>query len=239
MITKVSRPSNEFGYTHLHSTALVSYIGFFVILWFTWLQVTLFDLRMSRDSLFDRLCKAIQFGVMVGFVVVGSQYSPEQNIVDGKTLSLLLMGSRLTLTLQYGTSLFFLRSYPSARTPLVIVTATTFLSAMFYLSISFDFTTFGESRSSYAYVAWYIVALGETLINICASSYWRQLSFKGTHIVERMSLLTLIILGEGIIGLCERVQTVASAQSLTYGITGNFAGVIISAILLIVSAIAI
>ena len=82
--------------------ALKSYIGYFSLLWFTWFQVALFDVRIGNDSAFERLCKAIQFGVMVGLAVEG----PTSNLDDYqpgafKTLSLILMVSRLVLVVQY------------------------------------------------------------------------------------------------------------------------------------------
>ena len=149
-------------------------------------------------------------------------------------MSLLLMGSRGILTLQYLGSLYFLYGYPSARTPLTILSATTGLATIFYLGISFAFNDF-DGEGGYTYVAWYIVAVVETAINIATSSYWRTLSFKGSHVVERMSLLTLIILGEGIIGLCERIQYVGSAQGYSYGMSSDFVGTIIAGLLLVVS----
>jgi hypothetical protein len=45
---------------------LTSYIGFFCILWFTWLQVSMFDVRFVADSLFERVAKALHLGVMIG-----------------------------------------------------------------------------------------------------------------------------------------------------------------------------
>ena len=42
------------------------------------------------------------------------------------------------------------------------------------------------------------------------SVYWRSLSFKRTHLAERLGLLTLIILGEGVIVLTKSVNYVVS-----------------------------
>lgn len=43
------------------------------------------------------------------------------------------------------------------------------------------------------FVVWYITAGLETIINIAVSSRWEVLTFAGTHLIKRMSLLTLII----------------------------------------------
>lgn len=45
--------------------SLTAYIGFFSLLWLTWYQVSLYDVRFSADSVFERVAKAIHFGVMV------------------------------------------------------------------------------------------------------------------------------------------------------------------------------
>lgn len=45
--------------------SLTAYIGFFALLWLTWYQVSLYDVRFSADSVFERVAKGIHFGVMV------------------------------------------------------------------------------------------------------------------------------------------------------------------------------
>lgn len=59
------------------------------------------------------------------------------------------------------------------------------------------------------YASRYVCAIAETAIVTAVSSIWRQIAFKGTPLVERMSLLTLIILGEGAIATARACQNVA------------------------------
>lgn len=40
---------------------------------------------------------------------------------------------------------------------------------------------------------------------IILSMIWRKLSFRATHVGERLGLLGLIIIGEGVIGLCKTI----------------------------------
>lgn len=65
-------------FTSLHkindAKSLRSYAGFFSVLWFTWCQVSLFDVRFVSDSLLERIAKACQFGVMIG--LAGKFFSP-------------------------------------------------------------------------------------------------------------------------------------------------------------------
>jgi hypothetical protein len=53
-----------FTYVHEVNNAitLTDYVAFYSLLWFTWYQVGLYDVRFSVDSLVDRVCKALQFG---------------------------------------------------------------------------------------------------------------------------------------------------------------------------------
>ena len=77
---------------------------------------------------------------------------------------------------------------------------------------------------------WYVVAVVEIGINITVSSMWKVVSFKGTHLVQRMSLLTLIILGEGIIVIVKSIATIVKQEgAYTYATVGN----ILAAVLLI------
>jgi len=50
---------------------------------------------------------------------------------------------------------------------------------------------------------------------------WRMVSFKTTHLIQRMGLLTLIIIGEGIIGLCETMNQIIQGYGWTSASTGH------------------
>lgn len=67
-------------FTAYHSISdknyLLAYIGFFGILWATWFQITLHDVRFARDSLYERVCKTVQFITFVGLALVGSSFNP-------------------------------------------------------------------------------------------------------------------------------------------------------------------
>jgi hypothetical protein len=87
-----------------------------------------------------------------------------------------------------------------------------------------------DQPKSNTYIAWYVVAVVEIAINIIVSSMWKVVSFKGTHLVQRMSLLTLIILGEGIISMTKSIANIVE-NYLAY--TPATVGNIIAAVLLI------
>jgi hypothetical protein len=54
-------------------------------------------------------------------------------------------------------------------------------------------------------IAWYIVIFFELVGTLGISCIWRKLSFKATHIAERLGLLGLIIIGEGVIGTTKTI----------------------------------
>lgn len=61
---------------------LTSYIGFFCVLWFTWCQTSLFDVRFIADSFLERLAKALHLGVMVGLAgTESSSYSKGRSLI--------------------------------------------------------------------------------------------------------------------------------------------------------------
>ncbi|KAF1991232.1 hypothetical protein K402DRAFT_436525 [Aulographum hederae CBS 113979] len=67
-------------FTAYHSVtdkpSLFAYIGFFSILWSSWYQITLHDVRFARDSIYERACKTIQFVAFIAFALVGSAFAP-------------------------------------------------------------------------------------------------------------------------------------------------------------------
>jgi low temperature requirement protein LtrA len=207
------------------SKSLTAYIGFFSLLWLTWYQVSLYDVRFSADSVFERTAKAIHFGVMVGFAVIGPQWKPGQEIGDYKiykAFGLMLMVSRLTLFCQYGVTLLFtMKKHTKTIVPLSMVMGSTLLAAVLYGALTPTFPrtlwnavgTEAEQKSN-VYIAWYVIALGETVLTVTVSCVWRIISFKGTHMVQRMSLLTLIILGEGIIVICKSISKIVKNEYL-------------------------
>ncbi|KAF1961254.1 hypothetical protein CC80DRAFT_488575 [Byssothecium circinans] len=222
-----------------HNT-LTAYIGFFSLLWLTWYQVSLYDVRFSADSVFERIAKTIHFGVMVGFAVIGPQWHPGQQTDDFKiyrAFGLTLMVSRITLAMQYTVTLCYTRKYSRTVLPLAMVIGSTFLAAMLYGALTpafpkekFDNQGAPVLQKSEAYIAWYIIAICETILTVTVSCVWRVISFKGTHLVQRMSLLTLIILGEGIIVICKAISKIVKNEFLW---TSAVIGQIVAAILII------
>lgn len=151
----------------------------------------MYDVRFSTDSVFERVAHACHFGVMVGLAIIGQQFDPANILWSSlQQLSLILMSSRAVLFLQYLSTLYFSWKYRTTRLPLMAVLASLGVAVILYLGLSFAFST---ASSEYGYVAWYVIAVFEVGANIAIAGRWHVLSFKGTHLTERMTCLTLII----------------------------------------------
>ncbi|KAF2183930.1 hypothetical protein K469DRAFT_689677 [Zopfia rhizophila CBS 207.26] len=215
--------------------ALTAYIGFFTLLWLTWYQVSLYDVRFSTDSVFERCAKSLHFGAMVGFAVIGPQWKPGQAIGDYKiyrAFGLILMVSRLTLVSQYAVTLFYSKKYTKTRLPLLLVMGSSLTAAILYgaLTPAFPKPEYPDEVKSDVYIAWYVIGICETILTVAVSCFFRVISFKGTHMVQRMSLLTLIILGEGIIVICKAISKIVKNEYLW---TAAVVGQIVCAIMII------
>ncbi|KAH8881009.1 hypothetical protein GQ53DRAFT_520559 [Thozetella sp. PMI_491] len=192
---------------------LTSYIGYFCMLWFTWALVGLFDVRFVTDSIFERCARAVHLGVMVGFAVVAANFDPMQQVrLTFRAMSIILMASRLTMAVQYGTILWHVRRYQKTFPPLGMMIGLNLATAMVYLGLNFAFT---ESNTN-IYVAWYVIGAAELVSAAVLSLFWKVLSFEGTHLISRMSLLTFIIIGEGLIVVCSNITLIVkNADSWT------------------------
>ncbi|KAM0581175.1 hypothetical protein ACHAQF_008989 [Verticillium nonalfalfae] len=187
---------------------LVAYAGFFSLMWTTWFQTGCFDVRFITDSVFERCARAVHLGVLVGFAVVSPNFDPsEQDPQVFKTFSFILMVSRLCLALEYGMVLLHVRHYTRARVPLLVLVVSNSVAAFIYFGLAF---LFDRAHSSIFYM-WYGIAFFEVASNAVLSIFYSILSFQDTHLIRRISLLTLIIFGEGVAIACDSVTSVVES----------------------------
>ncbi|PGH16359.1 hypothetical protein AJ80_05209 [Polytolypa hystricis UAMH7299] len=190
--------------------ALWSYVGFLSIIWFTWLQVTLFDIRFARDSIFERTCKALQLATMVGFASVGSGFSTrvhDDNVWTFRALSVILAASRLMLSVQYFIAAAFLwREMQLASRRLQFIALIVLGTSVTYTGLYFAFHDQTDTRGPYVWTAWYLLFAVETLAVMLVSCRTPGIGLEDTHLNVRMGLLTLIIIGEGVISITRIVN---------------------------------
>ncbi|KAH7392951.1 hypothetical protein BKA66DRAFT_411624 [Pyrenochaeta sp. MPI-SDFR-AT-0127] len=152
--------------------SLTDYIGFFSLLWLTWYQVSLYDVRFSTDSVFERIAKAVHFGVMVGFAVIGPQWKPGQEHNDYKiyrAFGLILMVSRLTLTAQYGVTLWYTKKFKKTLIPLVLVMGMSLIAAIIYGALT---TAFPNTKYDAAGCIWRgIIVICKSISRIVKNDY--------------------------------------------------------------------
>lgn len=170
---------------------------------------------------------------MISYAVVGTKFDPSDiayNYITFRQLSLILIISRIILIIQYGSVLFWIKGHKKAITPILIQMGTFAIGALISLGLLFTFKS--TTTSGRPYIGWYAIALLEALVVFLSSSYshWRVVSFKRTNLNERCGLLTLIILGEGIIVLTKAMNSVVKGENFSPAIIAQ----IISAVLIIV-----
>ncbi|KAF1831106.1 hypothetical protein BDW02DRAFT_532631 [Decorospora gaudefroyi] len=200
---------------------LLAYIGFFGILWSCWFQITLHDVRFARDSLYERVCKTIQFIVFVGLALVGSQFNPASEKGNGnntnfRILCYTLVISRGLLAIQYLVVLYFTwkEKYSKIYLPLLLMFVIYALSTAAFAGMTPAFRNNDDHKYRLVYIVWYVVMVLEAIAVITISCFWRMLSFKKTHLMERMSLLTIIVIGEGAIGVTKTVSRMMGKHGL-------------------------
>ncbi|GME27578.1 Low temperature requirement A [Neofusicoccum parvum] len=128
----------------------------------------------------------------------------------------MLFMSRLLLAIQYGVALFFIRKkIKGLGFPLGLTITTFTLCGGAYYSMVPAFSEASGNGLGIYYV-WYIIIGIEVGVVTGTASIWRKLSFKKTHLMERLGLLTLIIIGEGAIGVTKTVAKLMSKSGLTF-----------------------
>jgi len=189
---------------------LLSFIAYFSLMWFNWALLGMYDVRFVTDSIFERTIRAVHFGVMVGFAVIVPNFNVNEQKPDTlKTMSLVLMVSRLALSIQYASIWWHIRKFKNTRLPLGVMVGTNLVGGVVYLGMAFGFS--GGNRAMYA--TWFVLMVLEAAVAVGASYMWRVLSFAGTHLSNRVLLLTFIFIGEGVVSVCLAVVRIVGNNS--------------------------
>ena len=185
---------------------LASFLQYIFLLWTTWFLVVIYDVRFLEDSVVERVTRAVQLGVLLVFVQAAPFFDPAaQTRGVFASLSLVLASSRLVLAGQYGIVLWQTRYFAQGRTGLTAVLATHVLAASLYAIVS---VAFFVQENSPAYVAWMVLSTFEIVANLVIAMMSRVVSFEGSHLPERLSQLTLVVLGEGVINLARDLTSI-------------------------------
>ena len=117
-------------------------------------------------------------------------------------LAFILCFSRFCLAVEYLAVLFHVRRFRRAQLPLVTQAAVNATAGAIFLGIAFRFE---PGRKSRVFMTWYFVSAAEAIITVMVSNFSRVLGFTRTHLMKRMSLLTIMIFGDGIIAVAQDV----------------------------------
>lgn len=98
-----------------------------------------------------------------------------------------------------------MRRYKKAHLPLYLQIGLHAAASAVYLGVTFRFTSEKDSR---VYMTWYFIAGGEAILSLLLSNLSPVASLTKTHLMKRMTLLTVMIMGEGIQQLAKEVVTI-------------------------------
>jgi hypothetical protein len=92
------------------------------------------------------------------------------------------MVSRITLFLQYSVTLLYSRKYKKTILPLLMVMGSTLTAAILYGALTPAFPEVTDKPiQSNVYLAWYVIAILETIMTVGVSMVMRVISFKGKY----------------------------------------------------------
>lgn len=183
-------------FTHSHpitgSEALAHYIGWFVVMWWSWAGQAFWAARYDMDDLFTKVMKLIEFCALISFGAFSSDHLDRTS--TGFITSYMVL--KAILVIEYGNVLYWARKNRSKKslTPLWLQIGSNLLAILIWgLSILVH-------SLAWRYVMWYFSILLEVAVLV---SFGRRASvtFAGSHLPERFALFTIIVLGENIIGL--------------------------------------
>ncbi|KEF51448.1 uncharacterized protein A1O9_12365 [Exophiala aquamarina CBS 119918] len=218
---------------HKHSDAesVAASLGYFTLLWFTRLNTTLYYVRFATDSITDRAFKFVHFGVMTAFVFCGPIFDVYDEKADARTykkFAVTMAISHAIPTIQYLIVLVQSRRYRNAVLP---VAPTASVNALAAIGFGVTATVFSiGSIAWHSLATWYSLKIFSGVPTVLVSVFYRVISFKHAHLTERVSLLTLIVTGERIIGLSKSVSCIIKANKST---SANDIGAVIAAVLLL------
>jgi low temperature requirement protein LtrA len=114
------------------------------------------------------------------------------------------MFARAILAVEYASTLWHVRSYGKCRVPLLASIGINVASMLIYLGITFRFN---DGKPSRVFMTWYIISAAEAIATLVMSYVWPVMSFSRTHLIKRLTLITVMILGDGLVNIAKEVVT--------------------------------
>jgi len=185
---------SQFTHTHhiIDGYSFLIYAGWFVILWWAWMSSALYTTRFDTNDVVHHIFKLIEMYGIVG--MAGSSANYYSTDTKGFIISYMILKS--ILVLEYGVVYYF--AFSKVKKPESI------LPIRFFLLVNIlSLAMWGGSLSVEVpgrYGLWYGSIAVEVFVNVWFR-HNKETSVAKSQLGERIGLLTLIVLGENVIGL--------------------------------------
>lgn len=117
--------------------------------------------------------------------------------------------SRFTLAVEYGNTLWHVKRYKRCRLPLYLTIALNTITTFIYLGVAFRFT---DNKNSRVFVTWYVISALEAVATLAISYFWPVMGFSQTHLIKRMTLLTVMMLGDGLVNIAKEIVIIVKSS---------------------------
>ncbi|RCH81671.1 hypothetical protein CU098_002023, partial [Rhizopus stolonifer] len=201
-------------FTHSHHikdwSSLGLYTEWFIITWWAWCASSLYTARFDTDDVVHHIYKLIEMCAVVGMAGSSEYFLSSSGYVYG------YIALKTVLVVEY-TIVFIvaLMAKSKSRGPLACYIAANLISIALWAA------SLNMLNNDLHRIFWYLGVLCEVLVNIIIRGD-KTLSWAASHLAERLGLLTLIVLGENLMGL---VGLVATAGTKVLIVLPNFMAV--------------
>ncbi|KAL0079676.1 bacterial low temperature requirement A protein-domain-containing protein [Phycomyces blakesleeanus] len=204
----------EFTHTHVIKDweSLGLYTSWFVITWWAWTASSLYTARFDTDDVLHHIWKLIEMCAVIGMAGTSDHFLNSRGYVYGYLVL------KAVLVLEY--SIVFVVA--------LMARSKSRLALSFYVGANvISMIIWGCSLliidKEIHRLLWYLGVLAELLVNVIVRGD-KTLSWAASHLAERLGLLSLIVLGENLMGL---VKLVAESGTDFVVIVPNFMAVVI------------
>ncbi|KAF1800168.1 bacterial low temperature requirement A protein-domain-containing protein [Mucor lusitanicus] len=203
-------------FTHSHHitdwSSLGLYAQWFVITWWAWCASSLYTSRFDTDDVVHHIYKLIEMCAVIGMAGSSEYFLNSSGYVYG------YIALKGVLAVEYFVVFVVaILAKSKSRIALAFYVGANLLSIALWAS-SLTILEKGTHR-----ILWYLGVLSEVLVNIIVRGD-KTLSWAASHLAERLGLLSLIVLGENLMGL---VTLVSVAGNYLIIVVPNFMAVFI------------
>ncbi|CEP19216.1 hypothetical protein [Parasitella parasitica] len=185
-------------FTHSHHItdwqSLGLYAQWFIITWWAWCASSLYTSRFDTDDVVHHIYKLIEMCAVIGMAGSSEYFLNSSGYVYG------YIALKAVLAVEYFVVFVVaLLAKSKSRIALAFYVFANLLSIALWAS-SLSILEKGSHR-----ILWYMGVLSEVLVNIVVRDD-KALSWAASHLAERLGLLSLIVLGENLMGLVTLVS---------------------------------